>query len=919
MPQTLKGVDKHNPRHNSESRVTVLVAAAQRSKRGDNLSSPPHTLRVESSGSLVSQTQQPSPDVGWVAAVPRLQSIPTEKYSDFRASGAYLLHRKAAISQSVTVEAKESSVSTQKSIKEDIPLAETTLLLERRKNSGERHSKFESGSEQLLKKVLRVSTIDIGLSEGNNSIHVVERPFDDSVNISLSDITASSDVRKYELPYTEQLNEDKVGAVRGSFLHSCIFLTNCSSDVRSFAKGRNVNMQANKSWNRTNLENLLKPSQNEAIRVINRTSGNEWSPREEITSDVDVSSAMTNDIITDVNTKGVHINDPTKSSLTSGVDGQLYRVRALTNANLTDEEISKSFIDNENEMYLESDKTVSSTRELSSVAQTADLTELIQNAVPSEIEDREVGVLNVETAEKRDDFGSGTEHSISHDAAGSETNGSWVDTGGGNIYDKSKLDNLKFEVENGVISSPDTVTSISSTTPKQHSIKSENLSSPGNETTTFMGAANFNEGYEGFAGDIHALVQEDNSRDSSGIQPSVDNVKTHKRRQISLLKLFKIIANDSVLRGGHNNSNFLKHKLKNANTQSINFPYGSYFTNASANRIEQMSLGSDVLEAQIVTPIVYFGNIVHRPGQTKSSHFRDIVYEDDNEANFTHSKDTKLYQNLSSELTESVIKEVSELTSEQRLNSDNSTEYYNNIYFKNSSEDVTFNGNGVMEFITLTTRQSSDEGHKSNRDNSASRISELASGVNEYLNSSEVDYEFVSINSTPEDKAKHNVKVNALSYNGATISTPEPIDRFVDGWNTATTDISLSVSLPNYSTNDTTEPSVRRVSPVISHNDTSSSAVPGWPVKLSAEVSGDLILGGLMMVHERQDNITCGPIMPQGGIQALETMLYTLDALNKDQMIPNVTIGAHILDDCDKDTYGLEMAVDFIKGRRRWT
>jgi hypothetical protein len=34
-------------------------------------------------------------------------------------------------------------------------------------------------------------------------------------------------------------------------------------------------------------------------------------------------------------------------------------------------------------------------------------------------------------------------------------------------------------------------------------------------------------------------------------------------------------------------------------------------------------------------------------------------------------------------------------------------------------------------------------------------------------------------------------------------------------------------------------------------------------------------------------------------------------------MIPNVTIGAHILDDCDKDTYGLEMAVDFIKGRGR--
>ena len=40
-----------------------------------------------------------------------------------------------------------------------------------------------------------------------------------------------------------------------------------------------------------------------------------------------------------------------------------------------------------------------------------------------------------------------------------------------------------------------------------------------------------------------------------------------------------------------------------------------------------------------------------------------------------------------------------------------------------------------------------------------------------------------------------------------------------------------------------------------------------WPAKKAAEVEGDLLLGGLMMVHEREDHITCGPIMPQGGIQ----------------------------------------------------
>lgn len=87
-----------------------------------------------------------------------------------------------------------------------------------------------------------------------------------------------------------------------------------------------------------------------------------------------------------------------------------------------------------------------------------------------------------------------------------------------------------------------------------------------------------------------------------------------------------------------------------------------------------------------------------------------------------------------------------------------------------------------------------------------------------------------------------------------------------------------------------------------------------WPVKKEAIMEGDLILGGLMMVHSREDTMMCGPIMPQGGIQALEAMLYTLDRINRDGLLPNVTIGAHILDDCDRDSYGLEMAVDFIKG-----
>lgn len=112
-----------------------------------------------------------------------------------------------------------------------------------------------------------------------------------------------------------------------------------------------------------------------------------------------------------------------------------------------------------------------------------------------------------------------------------------------------------------------------------------------------------------------------------------------------------------------------------------------------------------------------------------------------------------------------------------------------------------------------------------------------------------------------------------------------------------------------------------RSSPIVISDTSASGGGNGgdstihWPVKKEAIMEGNLILGGLMMVHSREDTITCGPIMPQGGIQALEVMLFTLDRINEIGFLPNISLGAHILDDCDKDTYGLEMAVDFIKGK----
>ncbi|KAI5639157.1 receptor family ligand binding region domain-containing protein [Phthorimaea operculella] len=88
-----------------------------------------------------------------------------------------------------------------------------------------------------------------------------------------------------------------------------------------------------------------------------------------------------------------------------------------------------------------------------------------------------------------------------------------------------------------------------------------------------------------------------------------------------------------------------------------------------------------------------------------------------------------------------------------------------------------------------------------------------------------------------------------------------------------------------------------------------------WPVKHAAVVEGDIILGGLMMVHARSEGATCGRVMAQGGVQALEAMLFALDRTHALALAPpGVRLGAHVLDDCDNDTYGLEMALDFIKG-----
>ncbi|KAM9584631.1 metabotropic glutamate receptor 6-like [Morphnus guianensis] len=97
-----------------------------------------------------------------------------------------------------------------------------------------------------------------------------------------------------------------------------------------------------------------------------------------------------------------------------------------------------------------------------------------------------------------------------------------------------------------------------------------------------------------------------------------------------------------------------------------------------------------------------------------------------------------------------------------------------------------------------------------------------------------------------------------------------------------------------------------------------------WPLSLAPpsptqphaiRLEGDLTLGGLFPVHARGPaGIPCGPVKKEKGIHRLEAMLYALDRVNGDpRVLPNLTLGARILDTCSRDTYALEQALSFVR------
>ncbi|RVE73021.1 hypothetical protein OJAV_G00044910 [Oryzias javanicus] len=83
----------------------------------------------------------------------------------------------------------------------------------------------------------------------------------------------------------------------------------------------------------------------------------------------------------------------------------------------------------------------------------------------------------------------------------------------------------------------------------------------------------------------------------------------------------------------------------------------------------------------------------------------------------------------------------------------------------------------------------------------------------------------------------------------------------------------------------------------------------------SIRIDGDISLGGLFPVHARgHDGKPCGELKKEKGIHRLEAMLFALDRINNDNnLLPNITLGARILDTCSRDTHALEQSLTFVQ------
>ena len=67
------------------------------------------------------------------------------------------------------------------------------------------------------------------------------------------------------------------------------------------------------------------------------------------------------------------------------------------------------------------------------------------------------------------------------------------------------------------------------------------------------------------------------------------------------------------------------------------------------------------------------------------------------------------------------------------------------------------------------------------------------------------------------------------------------------------------------------------------------------------------------LTEEIVNELTCGEIKKERGIQRLEAMLYAIDLINNSTtLLPDLRLGVKIYDTCDRDTIALEKCINFV-------
>ena len=916
------GLDKLYHSHNSESHVSALDDTEQRDGTIEEPNSPT-TVSIDSDNVFVSQEQRPLSDFNRLTAGRNHESTSVMRHTDFRTTLPHFFHMVSGLSHRFVHQLEQPATSDRRAIKEDVTSAGTPVTKVRRQTE-EKHKKFESPSKTVSRKALKVPPVHPETSELNVSFQSEKWPFNHSENISFLNSSAFTNVKEiYERWGIPVLYEEEGNEHSETILSSNRLISDFISNKSSFVEYSNHQTQVNELSNGTS-------SVGRPIKVINYSDStqNEWSPAGERSQNSNVGSEINDSVIKSVDTNDLGINTTT-NSITAGAvmslnlaasetDEKLAALSSSVNTNATVRGTPDIFAEKVNEVRLDNNKNGSVTQEIFGVVKSTQLVELNDRAVYSEIQRSDSENQSTRAAENGVDETSGVVEngsdvtvlnaeagdSIESELAGGEINGSRVEKFGGYSDGKTR----KSDVERGTVLVPSTniESNVMSNNLPHNSVYNGTLNAGVPETQTVsseINGGNYVTDTAGFKQDVRSgsrSALKHGSVKSSRIRGEIlGRLRVLKTRDAEITRLYNDNVSEVALEIGQNNSGFAQslysNKTNHRNRQQ------RYFPNNTTKDVENLSAGS---------------SFVHQQSEESSDALKysgkDMGFGPQFGSDGSGSGASAAYLDKKGvQLTENEFREVPALTSVLFTNGVNGE---GTEYLQDRSENVTF----IPDAFSNSTDNKNRTTSRDIQQMSAVTVSDKkASQGTENHNSSKVSYEFVPINETSDNTAVFNFELYNISnsYN-VSFSTSDFTDIDEGIWSTLTPVLSTPESPISGSISNHTGTSFSNESTVSLGNGSVSDGESGWPVKVSAEVAGDVILGGLMMVHEREDNTICGPIMPQGGIQALETMLYTLDVLNKaPDMIPNVTIGAHILDDCDKDTYGLEMAVDFIKGR----